>query len=533
VRCDGLEFSIFQRTAQIPLSHYETTVELANDFPAAGGDTLASPRTTDLDRGHAEQVGAQLRRQVGTQAHLVAVLPRGEALRNFVYSGALNEVAAQAKLTVLSVIPSDRIRTLLHSRYPTVIPLVTDLEEHHVIGLLREILDMAHGRWLWSAAAQERWRLRDVEAATGGARLKRLIKKSACYPFASRRGLEVLSRIEGVASRWSSSSDHYLRLLRRLKPTLVFNGSHVHGGPAIPVVHAARRLGIPTAAFIFSWDNLTSQGRIIPPYDFYLVWNSGLRDRLLDMYRNVLPDHVFVTGTPQFDPHFRPETYWSREEFCARVGANPSRPIVLYSTGMANHMPGEPHIVKGIADMVRGMDDLGSPQLLVRIYPKDRTGRFEELKGAYPDILFPEVPWEPAWLTPKIEDTALLTNTLRHATLGINVGSTISLELCMFDKPAINVAYNPPGVDVAPLDYRQGYEFDHYRPVVASGAVALAYSEAQMKVLIRRALADPHEHSANRRRLVASMFGATLDGRSSERVATVLRDLAAGGENGA
>jgi hypothetical protein len=311
---------------------------------------------------------------------------------------------------------------------------------------------------------------------------------------------------------------------------LVFNGSHVHGGPAIPVVQAAQWLGIPTAAFIFSWDNLTSQGRIIPPYDFYLVWNSELRDRLLDMYRNVQPDHVFVTGTPQFDAHFRPETYWSREEFCARVGADPSRPIVIYTTGMANHMPGEPRIVKGIADMVRGMNDLGPPQLLVRVYPKDRTGRFDELKRAYPDILFPEVPWEPAWLTPKIEDAALLANTLRHAAVGINVASTISLELCMFDKPVINVAYNPPGLNVEPLDYRRGYdEFDHYRPVVASGAVALAYDEAQMKALIRRALTAPEERSPNRRRLITAIFENTLDGWSSKRVAEVLCGLATAG----
>jgi hypothetical protein len=489
--------------------------------------SFVAASTTGPNPRAAERGGAQLRQRSGAKAQVIALLPRGEALRNFVYTGALDEVAAQAELTVMSVIPSDSIRALLQSRYASVIPLEANHEEHHVIGSLREILDMAHGRWLWSGAARYRWRVRDVEAATGAARLKRLIKKTACSPFASRPGLEVLSRLERAASRWSSSTVEYLPLLRRLKPALVFNGSHVHGGPAIPVVHAAQRLGIPTAAFIFSWDNLTSQGRIIPPYDFYLVWNSELRDRLLDMYRNVRPDHVFVTGTPQFDLHFRPETYWSREEFCASVGADPARPIVVYTTGMANHMPGEPRIVQGIADMLRSMNDLGRPQLLVRVSPKDRTGRFEELRGAYPDIIFPEVPWESAWFTPKIEDVAVLTNTLRHAAVGINVASTISLELCMFDKPVINVAYNPPGLNVEPVDYRLSYdEFDHYRPVVASGAVSLANDEVEMKDLIRRALTDPQKHSASRSRLVATMFEHTLDGWSSKRVAEVLCALA-------
>ena len=487
--------------------------------------------------GTAASVNEDLRPNVGwappvsgpasaTRAHIVALLPRGEAIRNFVYSEALDEVAGRADLTVLSVIPNDVILADIERRFARVLPLASNDAEHRFVRIIREILDMAHGRWLWSVAARHRWYLRDTEATAPRARLKRWGKKLACYPFANRLGLEALSRVEQAASDWLRSSDHYRDLFRQLKPTLVFNGSHVHGGPAIPAVHAARALGIPTAAFIFSWDNLTSQGRIIPPYDYYLVWNAALRDRLLDIYNAVPPDNVFVTGTPQFDAHFRAENRWSRDEFCARVGADPARPIVLYSTGMANHMPGETRIVRGIAEMVRGMSDLGRPQLLVRVYAKDRTGRFDELKQSCPDVLFPTVPWEPNWLTPKPEDSALLSNTLRHAAVGINVGSTISLELCMFDKPVINVAYNPPGIDIAPLDYGFAYTFDHYRPVVESGAVTLARSEPEMEGLIRRALTSPGDESANRRRLIAGMFGDTLDGRVGSRVASLLYRLA-------
>ena len=101
------------------------------------------------------------------------------------------------------------------------------------------------------------------------------------------------------------------------------------------------------------------------------------------------------------------------------------------------------------------MKDAGSPQLLVRVYPKDRTGRFDDIKRRYPDVLFPKVAWEPNWLTPMPDDTCMLTNTLRHAAVGINVASTVSLELCMFRKPVINVAYNPPGIDIYPFDYRR------------------------------------------------------------------------------
>jgi hypothetical protein len=463
--------------------------------------------------------------QSSKRAHIVALLPRGEVIRNFVYTSALDEIARKANITILSVKPNQEFEDLLKSRYRNVFDL-REFREKWIVRIQRELIEMAHGRWLWSEAARERWRLRDLEADSPAKRFKRRAKKLACYPFANRAGLDLLSKVESASSKVFRTTDEYLKFFKLQKPSLVFNSSHVHSRNANQAIQAAQWLGIPTATFIFSWDNLTSQGRIVTPYDYYLVWNEAIRAQLLQMYRGIRPAQVFVTGTPQFDFHFKWEFYWTREEFCDRVGADPGRPIVLYTTGMANHMPGEPQIVEGIADMLREMTDLGSPQLLLRVYPKDQTGRFEELKHRRPDILFSEAPWEPAWLTPKFEDCYILTNTLRHVDIGINVASTISLELCMFNKPVINVGYNPTGVNTDIVDYSRYYEFDHYRPVVDSGAVRVAKSESEMRELLRKALTEPRTDSAQRRDLIKRMFGNTLDGHSCERVAAQLVRLA-------
>ena len=171
------------------------------------------------------------------------------------------------------------------------------------------------------------------------------------------------------------------------------------------------------------------------------------------------------------------------------------------------------------------MTDLGPPQLLVRVYPKDRSGRFEPMKQRCPDVLFPVAPWEPNWLTPTVEDQYLFTNTLRHSALGINVGSTVSLEMCMFGKPVINVAYNPPGVDIFPFDYPRFYSFDHYRPVVDSGAVMVAWDESDMRGMIRDAFSRPAAAKEKQEKLLHAMFGNTLDGLSAERVADTLLKL--------
>jgi hypothetical protein len=259
-----------------------------------------------------------------------------------------------------------------------------------------------------------------------------------------------------------------------------------------------------------------------------VVWNEEIKNQLLQIYGSIAPERIFVTGTPQFDFHFRPEYYWTREQFCSRVGADPARPIVLYTTGMANHMPGEPTIVEGVADLLEEMREFGPPQLLVRVYAKDRTDRFDELKRRRPDILFPEVLWEPAWLTPSYEDSYMLTNTLRHSAVGINVASTISLEMCMFDKPVINIAYNPTEVDSSDVDYARYYEFDHYKPTVQSGAIEVAYSQDELRRKLKAALLYPERRSEERKALIRHFFGNHLDGWSSSRVASVLYALASG-----
>lgn len=453
--------------------------------------------------------------------NIVVIIPRGEVLRNLVYSGTLDELARYTKLSLLSISINGVTDLLLWEKYSKLYPL-HEIEESWFVRIQREILELAHGRWLWSRAAQERFRLRDQEAKSLRKKANRLVKKLVCFPISNRRGLALLSGLERWSSRLLSRTNEHLELYREIKPVLVFNASHVHSRNATQAVQAAQWMGIPTATFIFSWDNLTSQGRIMLPYDYFLVWNDSLKKQLLEMYEWIKPENVFVTGTPQFDTHFREETYVSREEYCRQIDGDPNRPLVLYTTGMANHMPGEPELVEGIADILATYPEETRPQLLLRVYAKDLTGRFEDLRTRRPDILFADPLWEPEWLTPKQEDSIALVNALRHSALGINVASTISLELCMFDKPVINVGYNPPSVPTDELAYADYYEFDHYKPVVESGAVQVARSIDQMGTLIQDALTLPERGRFERKELMDQMFGSTLDGGSNKRVADVL-----------
>jgi hypothetical protein len=116
---------------------------------------------------------------------------------------------------------------------------------------------------------------------------------------------------------------------------------------------------------------------------------------------------------------------------------------------------------------------------------------------------------------------------LRHAAAGVNVASTVTLELLIHDQPVVNLGFDPPGAN---LPYSMRYErhlaFDHYRPVASSGAVMVARSEQDLERMLTLALTDPAAQKAERAALLRQMFGNRLDGRSGVRVAETLLDLA-------
>ena len=149
-------------------------------------------------------------------------------------------------------------------------------------------------------------------------------------------------------------------------------------------------------------------------------------------------------------------------------------------------------------------------KLVIRTYAKDRADVFTELEQRRTDIIVPEVKWEKNFFTPLEEDQIFFTNLLRHCELGVNVASTISLELCMLDKPAINIGFNPPERNIYPYDYTRFYAFDHYKPIVESGAVSVVPSPEELKNTIVKYLENPSWNADKRAALIEKFFEGNI-----------------------
>ena len=461
--------------------------------------------------------------------HIVLVIGRGEAIRNFLDSDILVLLQRTMRVTILSVIDSPAFREKYASKCERILPL-QKVEEQRFVAFLRKMIHWGHFRWIWTEAAKYHYWGHDGMAKTIRAKTSRMLVKAVARIIANRWALDLATRIE----RWLS---WHLRpvtgletLFHELQPDLVFNCSHIHALEADYPMMIATQLGYTTAVFVFSWDNLFSRSRIFVDYDHYLMWNTEMKVQLMNQYHALRSENIHVTGTPQFDYHFKKEYVLSREALCEKVGLDKNRPFLLYTTGLDRDFPGEHHFVQAVIEAVETGRFSPQPQLLVRRYIKGISQEVQSLSmKAYTDVIFPEVLWNEEWSMPLEQDYPIYTSLLHHCAAGINVASTVSLELMILRKPVINIGMEPPGVRLDyPTRFGRHVEYEHYRPVVESGGVMVARTMQELLHHIQKGLSDPEAQADAQKRFIDEMFDAQMDGNASRRIVHTLKTLANG-----
>ena len=397
--------------------------------------------------------------------------------------------------------------------------------------LLRKALVYAHMYWADTQSMRYNCR-RPIEGswrATAAERLGRRIGQIA----SSRAGIRLLEATHLLVAGRRPEVTHYREFLGKIKPSVIVC-TNQRSLDVLPLILAGRSMGIPSVAFIFSWDNLTSKGRIVAPFDHYLVWSAHMREELQRYYPEIPDERVHIVGTPQFAPYADAHLQVSRTEFFSRFGADPERPLICYSGGDAVTCPEDPEHVRVLMDLVRSGRIQGRPQVIVRPTPVDDARRYAKVVADFPEMIFAV----PAWIRTSAEDwtrviplpadVEFLANLTRHADLNVNVASTMTLDFALRDRPVVNVAFdvNDPPPFGRPL-WEYYYRFEHYRPVVDIGAARFARSPSELADLINAYLTNPQLDRENRRRLVDLEVGIPLaeaNGRIVDVVASIAQD---------
>jgi hypothetical protein len=317
-------------------------------------------------------------------------------------------------------------------------------------------------------------------------------------------------------------------LLIETRPDVVLStGPFQFEQPAI--FSHARELGIPTLAYIPSWDNVSTKNRMVFNYDGYIVWNERIKKELHHFYPRTKNVPIYVVGSPQFDVFHQERFYTTREAFCARQGLDPELPIILYAIGSPNFLK-EHHGAEYMARRVSN-GDLGDVQLLVRPHPIHEDGAMSAMFDQYGSrVRVQKSPNAGKALNKRTQDEEQIiewVNTFRHADVVVNLSSTVTIDAAIFDKPVVNLDFDPqPGQADQQLIKDVNHKWDHFKPIAESGGVWLVNDFNEMVNAIKTYLSEPSLHSQKRKRITEYVCGFT-DGKCGERMAKAMNDFVA------
>lgn len=206
--------------------------------------------------------------------------------------------------------------------------------------------------------------------------------------------------------------------------------------PEVEFIKSAKRLGIPCAICVASWDNLTNKGllRVVP--DRVLVWNALQRDELVEMH-GIPRERVVITGGQKFDPWFKLQPSTTRAEFAGHVGLDPHRPYLLYVCSSTFVAPDEvPAVRRWVAAIRSAGGTLGEHGVLVRPHPQNAAqwqgadlSEFENVtiwprEGEYPD---------------EGESRSGFFDSIFHCAAVIGVNTSAQIEAGIIGRPVFTV----------------------------------------------------------------------------------------------
>lgn len=444
--------------------------------------------------------------------------------RMFIHTRCLDVLAESASVKVwASSMQNPRCQPIWSSaegvveRFPRVAPF-----KEFPYNLLRRVNEFAWDFRQQPPSRLSMWRhvrSKQVGPVTSALRLPARL----CSLLRAEATLE--ARLEEMLLNYPRSSEATERLRRSRPDAILTTSPFQFEQPG--VVSAAKKLGIPTIAFIPSWDNLSTKNRLMFRHDAYMVWSEQGKRELHHYYPYTRSLPVYVVGAPQFDVFFKAQFVRSREEYCASQGLRPDKPIIVYAVGSPNFVQ-EHYGALNLAERVMA-GDLGDVQVVVRPHPiHDRQEMAELFRRFAPRVSLQCAADAGSELTARSQDEKDIVewvNTFRHADVVVNLASTVTIDAAIFDRPVVNLDYDPePGQPNQTLVKDVNHIWSHFKPINESGGVWLVNDSNEMIAAIKGYLANPSLHR-ERRRWLAQYVCEYLDGRCGERMANALLDF--------
>lgn len=323
--------------------------------------------------------------------------------------------------------------------------------------------------------------------------IKSLYTKLLIAQYNSEKGTEKIRKKINNLERKNPKYAYCKTQLKEHKPDLVFCTTQ-RATQSISALLAAKDLGIPTAAFVYSWDNVPKAMQVVET-DYYFVWSDHMKREVLQYYPFVKENQVFVTGTPQFEPHFDKSLIKSRETFFVENNLDVDKKYICFSGDDETTSPLDQYYLEDLAKAVRNLNTKGENiGIIYRKCPVDFTARYDAIVETYNDVI---TKIDPIWkqvgnhwnqILPAKEDFEMLANVCYHSEMVTNVCSSTVFDFVAHSKPCIYYNYEQPQLRKGIRDIGQNYKYVHFRSMPTKEAAVFCEDKTKLEAIVKSVL---------------------------------------------
>jgi hypothetical protein len=324
-------------------------------------------------------------------------------------------------------------------------------------------------------------------------KIKSFTAQLLIYFYSSEKGLKVIRKKIKKNEKKTVYYQKCLETLQNEKPAIIFC-TNQRPTLAIAPILAAKQLGIPTATFIFSWDNLPKATMVIET-DYYFVWSEHMKNELLTYYPYIEERQIFISGTPQFETHFNIDNLVSRDLFFQQNNLDVNKKYICYSGDDITTCPDDSEYLKDVAEAVRNLNDEGNNLgIIFRRCPVDFSDRYDKVLEDYKEIIISIAPaWQKInedWNTilPTQADIILHANTIKHTEMVVNLGSSMVFDYISFKKPCAFINYDVADKKDKNWSVSKIYNYIHFRSMPHKESVVWLNSSKEIAQKIKSSL---------------------------------------------
>ncbi len=308
--------------------------------------------------------------------------------------------------------------------------------------------------------------------------------------LSNNKGLNFVRGSIKKLERKSVKYNYCKKQLTEQKPDFIFC-TNQRPTQAIAPILAAQDLNIPTATFIFSWDNLPKATTLVET-DFYFVWSDYMKNELLKYCSYITERQVFVTGTPQFESHFDKYLIQSKEAFFKRNNLDINKKYICFSGDDIVTSPLDQFYLEDLSKSVTKLNKQGyNLGIIYRKCPVDFTLRYDEIVKKYKKVI---VPINPLWrsvgknwneIMPTKEDFALQANICEHAEFVVNIASSMIFDFVVHNKSCLFLNYEQPQLKKGIRDIGQNYNYIHFRSMPSQDAALWCTNKENLTTIVK------------------------------------------------